>query len=113
MNLLKLPALEEICCEPGGVKSGYRLGFLGGFRYLRLAERTQMDLAKESEVKEITMDSWETTNNIYAPQIGLRTEAFYGDWFVNKPLSVENEMLHGYSRSAVFSFASNCGSATL
>ena len=104
------------CCQTGygtGQNSyynndGYRVDLLGGFRYLNLNENltivediTVLPTAPLPFVPGSTIlvtDSFQTRNNFYGGQIGLRAERRWGGWFGN----VANQIAIGSNHQDVF-----------
>ena len=82
------------CCQADCCESGYRLDLISGFSYLRLREN--LVITENVNVlptapsppfvpgQSITLvDRFDTTNNFYGAQIGLRAEWWRGAWFMN------------------------------
>ncbi len=87
------------CCQTGGyqtgysTQTGYRMDMIGGVQYLSLNESlviTENLLilptappALDPGSTTMVTDRFETRNNFYGGQIGMRGEWYRGAWFVN------------------------------
>jgi hypothetical protein len=79
------------CCDPCQPVHGYRVDAIGGFRYLDLRER--LSIAESLQVSPnspafpgdtvLAVDQFDTHNQFYGVQIGVRGEVWRDRWFAN------------------------------
>ena len=74
-----------------GAANGYRVNVIGGFRYFDLRERLRIDETRQVLANApalvgnsiVAFDQFDTSNQFFGGQLGVRAEVWWDRWFVN------------------------------